>query len=195
MKSIIIFLLFILITLNLFSQVFQVDKQKFLLASSTALAADLVNNYADRLIIEKPTLIDLSKLDENDIPFFDRWALQPYSSKLKDLSDYAAYLTIGLTAFYAYDELDWMDNLMVFSQIMITQSAVAKWTKTLTKRYRPFVYDDDVSIEKNRKETASILFIQCILLQCLLHLLMPISIIQSFMGKVFPRLLFFTALL
>ncbi|MCF7814073.1 MAG: phosphatase PAP2 family protein [Candidatus Cloacimonetes bacterium] len=154
MKYKILILLLVLFSLHLSSQVFKVDRQKFLLASSTALAADLLNNYVDRKIIEKPTIDELSKLDEKDIPFFDSWALQSYSTKLKDLSDYTAYLTIGLTAFYAYDDYDWLNNLMVFSQIMITQSAVAKWTKTLSHRYRPFVYDDEVSIEKKQERNS-----------------------------------------
>lgn len=124
------------------------------MASSTALAADLLNNYADRKIIEKPSFTKLSKLNADDIPFFDRWALQTYSSKLKDVSDYTAYFTVGLAAFYAYDDFYWLDNLMVFSQIMITQSAVTKWTKTLTNRFRPFVYDDSVSIEKKQERNS-----------------------------------------
>lgn len=126
----------------------------FLLASSTALAADLVNNYADRKLIEKPSETELSLLHKNEIPSFDRWAWSPYSSELKDLSDYSAYLTIGVTAYFAYDDVFWFDNLMVFSQIMITQSAVAKWTKTITNRYRPFVYDANVSSGKKQERNS-----------------------------------------
>ena len=139
---------------SLTAQVFQVDRTNFMFRISAALAADLSNNWADRKLTEKPSAAELSQLSKNDVIFFDRIAFQPYSQKLKDFSDYAAYLTLGATAWLAYDEYCWLDNLMVFSEILIVQSAVTKWTKTLSQRYRPFVYQDDVSLEKKQERNS-----------------------------------------
>ncbi len=150
MKVIIFFLILSIVSINLFGQVFRVDRQKILLHTTAALSLDLLNNYVDRQLLEKPTEFELSQLNKNDIIFIDRWSWQPYSKNLKDFSDYSAYLTLGLVAYYTYDDYFWLDNLMVLSQVLITQSAVTKWTKTLSKRYRPFVYDNEISTEKKQ---------------------------------------------
>lgn len=151
MKQTIILLIFLFLFATLSCQVFQVNHLKIAIYTSTALGMDLLNNYVDRQLIEKPFESQLAELKKNDLNFIDHWSWQPYSKRLKNFSDYSAFLTLGLTAVYAYDDFYWLDNLMVFSQIMITQSAVCKWTKTFSKRYRPFVYDPDVSIEKKQE--------------------------------------------
>ena len=147
-----IFLLIsILLGVSLSAQVFQVDKTEFLALTSGFLVLDLSNNYLDDKFIDKPSETELDSLNENDVLFFDRIAFQTYSTTLKDWSDYTAIAALGIAAYTAYDQDYWLDNLMVFSEIMIAQSAVAKWTKTLSGRYRPFVYDDDVSYEKRQE--------------------------------------------
>jgi len=148
------FILFIPLLLN--SYIFEVDKIESLIFISSALAVDLSNNYFDRKIIEAPTNLELNALDEDDIPFFDRIGLQPYSSTLKDFSDYSAYLAIGSTLYCLYenDKDVLLNNLIVFSEIMIAQSAIAKWTKTLTQRYRPYVYDKVVSCDRKKQRNS-----------------------------------------
>ena len=150
MKKYIILLLMIIYT-SLSAQIFQVDRTEFLTITSGFLTLDLSNNYLDSKFIDKPSEIELASLNEDDVPFFDRIAFQPYSTTLKDWSDYTAIAALGFAAYTAYDRDYWLDNLMVFSEIMIAQSAVAKWTKTLSGRYRPFVYGDDVSLAKKQE--------------------------------------------
>ena len=144
MKIIYLLILILIIPLLLNSYVFEVNKFESLIFISSALALDLSNNYFDRQIIEAPTDLELNALNEDDVPFFDKVGLQPYSSTLKDFSDYSAYLTIGSTLFCLYenDRKVLLNNLLVFSEIMIAQSAITKWTKTVSSRYRPFVYDE-----------------------------------------------------
>jgi len=156
MNKLQIILLLILIPILLNSYIFEVDKIESVIFISSALAVDLSNNYFDRQLIERPTETDLNTLNKSDVPFFDEPGLQPYSTILKDFSDYAAYITIGSTLFVIYekDTQILLNNLIVFSEIMITQSAVAKWTKTLTHRYRPFVYDDEVSDAKKKQRNS-----------------------------------------
>ena len=155
MKFQLLFLL-ILIPILLNSYIFEVDKVESLIFISSALALDLSNNYFDRQLINKPTELELSTLSKSDVPFFDESGLQPYSAVLKDFSDYAAYLTIGSTLYCLYenDKQVFLDNMIVFGEILIAQSAVGKWTKTLSHRYRPFVYDEDVSYSKKTQRNS-----------------------------------------
>ena len=85
MKKYLLFISFFL-CISLSAQVFEVDKRKFLTIGALALAADFSNNFVDRKMIEIPTESELSKLDKDDVIFFDRIAFQSYSQKLKDLS-------------------------------------------------------------------------------------------------------------
>lgn len=151
-KSIII--LIIISAVSLKAQTFQVNKLESLIFMSSALAIDLSNNYFDRQIIEPLSEEEIRNLSKDDIPFFDRWIPFSPDAKLKDWSDYSVYLTIVSTFFLVYDEEYFLDNLMVYSEILITQSAVAKWTKTITRRKRPFVYDNDVSLEKQQQRNS-----------------------------------------
>jgi len=143
--------LLIILPAALSAQIFKVDKTQFLTVTSGLLAIDLSNNYLDEKFIEKPSAADLISLDKDDVPFFDQIAFQPYSKSLKDWSDYTAIAAIGIATYTAFDHDYWMDNLMVFSEIMLAQSAFAKWTKTFSSRYRPFVYDAEVSDRKKRE--------------------------------------------
>ncbi len=156
MKKIQLFLLILLIPLLLNSYIFEVDKVESLIFFSSALALDLSNNYFDRQLIETPTNFELDTLDKDDVPFFDKLGFQPYSATLKDFSDYVAYLALGSTLFCLYesDKRILMDNLIIFGEIMVAQSAICKWTKTLTHRYRPFVYDEDVSDDKKKQRNS-----------------------------------------
>ena len=152
MKKIQLFFLILLIPLLLNSYIFEVDKVESLIFFSSALTLDLSNNYFDRQLIEVPTSLELDALDKNDVPFFDRIAFQPYSATLKDFSDYTTYLALGSTIYCLYesDRKIFLNNIIIFSEIMIAQSAIAKWTKTFSHRYRPFVYDEDVLDDKKK---------------------------------------------
>ena len=153
MKAILIFLL-ILFSFPLFSQTFEVNKLGSFIFISSALAIDLSNNYFDRQIIEPLTEDEIDNLSKDDIPFFDRWISFSPDATLKDWSDYCTYLTIGSTLFLIYDEGYFLDNLMVLNEILIAQSAISKWTKTLTHRKRPFVYDSEVSLGKQQQRNS-----------------------------------------
>ena len=156
MKIIYLLILILIIPYLLNSYIFDVDKLESLIFISSALTLDLSNNYFDRQLIEAPTNLELDALDKDDVPFFDRNGLQPYSSSLKDFSDYSAYLAVGSTLYCLYesDKEVLLNNLLVFSEIMIAQSAIVKWTKTLTHRYRPFVYDENVSYDKKKQRNS-----------------------------------------
>jgi hypothetical protein len=150
MKKIILLLLLAILQ-SLQSQVFKINQNNSILFISAALSFDLLNNYADRKIIDIPSENQLAELSKSDLPSFDRLMWNPYSTKQKSWSDYSAYLSLGIAAYLGFDDYYWKDNLMVLSQVLITQSAICKWTKTITQRYRPFVYDEDISISKKQE--------------------------------------------
>ncbi len=156
MKKTHLFFLILLIPILLNSYIFEVDTTESLIFFSSVLALDLSNNYFDRQLIKAPTELELNALSQDDVPFFDKIAFQPYSSTLKGYSNYAAYLATGSTIYCLYesDRRVLLNNLLVFSEIMIVQSAIVKWTKTLTHRYRPFVYDEDVSYSKKKQRNS-----------------------------------------
>ncbi len=131
--------------------IFLVDTTKSLIYSSTMLGLDVLNNYIDPELINKPSQADIDQLNKDDLLFFDQISFQPMSQSIKDFSDYTVYFTIAATGVMAYDSDYWMDNLLVLSEITVTQSALAKWTKTLSSRYRPFVYDSEISLSKKRQ--------------------------------------------
>ena len=132
----------------LLSQTFKVNKLRSIIFLSSAAIVDLSNNYFDDKILPDFDQNDINLLSGNDVPFFDRIAFQPESRKLKNWSDYSIYLTIGSTLVLVYDKQDIKDNLLVLGEILLTQSAIVKWTKTITHRKRPFVYDKSISLSK-----------------------------------------------
>jgi len=99
------------------------------------------NNYYEDNNVKQISVEEINKLKTQDIPFFDNWIGFEYNEKLKKYSNYAVYFTIGSALVTSYDEDYYWDNLMILSKILMTQSAICKWSKTFSKRARPFLYD------------------------------------------------------
>ena len=149
-----IYLLLFINVMSLSAQTFQVDRLKNLTIISTAILLDLSNNYFDDILINDFSESEIESLDKEDVLFFDRIAFQPYSQNLKDWSDYTVYFTVGSGLFLAYDKNYFLDNILVYTEILLVQSAVCKWVKTLTRRARPYVYDDDITPEKKQQDNS-----------------------------------------
>ena len=140
--------------MSLSAQTFQVDRLKNLTIISTAILLDLSNNYFDDILINDFSESEIESLDKEDVLFFDRIAFQPYSQNLKDWSDYTVYFAVGSGLLLAYDKNYFLDNILVYTEILLVQSAVCKWVKTLTRRARPYVYDDDITPEKKQQDNS-----------------------------------------
>ncbi|RLD58968.1 MAG: hypothetical protein DRJ01_11920 [Bacteroidetes bacterium] len=145
--------LFIFSYFTLFSQTFKINDLKSLSYLTIIGFIDISNNYFDKQIIADLNEKDLEYISKNDVPFFDRIAFQKYSLKLKHYSDYAVYLTI-VSLIIVYNKEYFRTNLLVYSEVLLTQSAIAKWTKTIAKRKRPFVYDKNVSDKKKNERNS-----------------------------------------
>ena len=151
-----IFLLIILLVCSsIYSQTFNVNYLHSFLYLSGIGALDLSNNYFDRHFIKNISEKEIEKISTENVPSFDRYAIyQPYSKKLKSWSDYSVYATIASSIILSYDDNYFKDNLIVFGEILLTQSAVCKWTKTFSRRFRPFVYDKNVSLNLKKSRNA-----------------------------------------
>jgi hypothetical protein len=148
------FLLILINVISLSAQTFQVDRLKNLTIISTAILLDLSNNHFDDILIKDFTESEIENMDKDDVLFFDRLAFRPTSQNLKDWSDYTVYFAVGSGLFLAYDKDYFLDNLMVYSEILLVQSAVCKWTKTFSRRARPYVYDDGITLEKIQQDNS-----------------------------------------
>lgn len=129
------------------AQTFQIDELNFLLYMGGISAVELSNNYFDKELNKPLTDNEILSLNKKDIPFFDGWIPLNYDQDLKKWSDYSIYFTLGASFITVYDDTYIWDNLMVLSKILITQSALCKWTKTFAQRKRPYMYS-----EKNKEE-------------------------------------------
>ncbi|MBN1949068.1 MAG: phosphatase PAP2 family protein [Candidatus Cloacimonetes bacterium] len=127
---------------NLPGQTFQINRFSYLLSMGLLAALDISNNYLDEKLLPEPSPSEIMALDSRNIPWFDRWISYRRNKSWKNVSDYCYYLTFGAGLYCSYEEDYFWDNLLVLSQILVAQSAVGKWIKTGSGRYRPYVYDD-----------------------------------------------------
>ncbi len=152
--KIILILFFIFSSLQLSAQTFEVNKLESVIFISSALAIDLSNNYFDDKLITNLSESEIESLNKNDVPFFDRIGFQPYSKELKDWSDFTVRITIGSALVLAYEKDYFLDNLVVLLEAALAQEAVCKWVKTISRRARPFVYDDEISLQKKQQDNS-----------------------------------------
>lgn len=141
-------ILLLLCTTNLLPKVFEVRQEEALL---NILLFGSLDIYNDRYNKDKITPLDetlIADLDKINVPIFDRWLIQEHRPKFDDARTYLLLGTLGTTGFFsAYDEPYSWDNLIVLSEVLVIQSALANWTKTFTLRNRPYVYDENVDSE------------------------------------------------
>ena len=149
-----IFLLFLINVISLSAQTFHVNRLHYAGFLSSAILLDLSNNYIDDKIFDDLTESEIASLDKDDVPFFDRIAFQSYSQNLKDWSDYTVYFAVGSGLILAYDKNHLLDNIMVYSEVLMAQSAVCKWVKTVSRRARPYVYDDEITPKKKQQDNS-----------------------------------------
>jgi hypothetical protein len=144
-------IIFLLLTAGIaFSQTFEIDQTNYFLYMLGISTIELSNNYFDRQLTDKLTPDEIAELDANDIPSFDRWINLDPDPDVKDWSDYAIYFTLGASVVTVYDEDYLWDNLMILTKILMTQSALCKWTKTLILRERPYLYSTENTVNSRQ---------------------------------------------
>lgn len=141
------------------ARVFQVDKPRVFYTIGISTLLDFSNSFYLDNNVSSLTDRDLNTLSRNDIPFFDRWSMSSYDSGTDRLSSYLTLFSLGSTAlFCSYDEPYTWDNLLVLSEVLAVQSVVCSWTKTLSLRNRPYVYDNKTPLEKKTDVEARLSF-------------------------------------
>ena len=154
MKKVLLITILILISFQLSSSVFQVNKLGSLAYIAGITSLEFLNNHYDSHNIFPLSENDINKISKNNVLKFDRIAFQPYSPKLKDLSDYTIYFTFASALYFSFEKEEILNNLVVLTEVMVTQNIIGKWTKSFSKRKRPFVYDENISISKKQEHNS-----------------------------------------
>jgi hypothetical protein len=154
MKKLIFLLLALILSQLIFAQVFSVQHDEFLYRTAAWGAISLSNNYYNSNYTDKSTPQEITALDADEVNFFDKNALYAYDQTQKDYSDYTAYATLLTAGWLAYDNEEFWTNMLVLSEVLIAQDAVGKWTKSLSKRYRPLAYDDNLEMDKRTQKNS-----------------------------------------
>jgi len=162
-KSLLLLLLFVL-CLSIYAQdSIPVHKKiyKVNLAIEAPVTAALfgINYYGFTLLRKKPTLTEtqINALSQNNVWAFDRPALnQVYSETKREnaitVSDWGMNITIFLPALLFIDKeirKDWLDVAVLYLETQSINSNLYTWAgPMLTKRVRPFVYYDEISMDE-----------------------------------------------
>ncbi|MBW6515981.1 MAG: phosphatase PAP2 family protein [Candidatus Cloacimonetes bacterium] len=159
-KPIIGFILIALLTATQMSaRVFYINDNKAYTNIALGIALDLANSYYNSKNVNSLTEDQIIKSGSSDVPFFDRWAINNDNQQLTDGSSYLTLISLGSTILYnAWDDPYTWDNLLVLSEILVVQNALNGWSKSLTLRKRPYVYDEDTVLETKLDKDARFSF-------------------------------------
>lgn len=85
-------------------------------------------------------------LNKDDIFFLDRFAADLYDLNLKKASDYTVYTNflIPIGTSLLIDKESFLSDMVIYGETMYLQAGITKWCKFLTKRNRPYTYNDKV---------------------------------------------------
>ena len=104
---------------------------------------------------------NLSQLNKQDVPIYDRWAISQYSSTASTLSDallVGALAPLYLGWKYSQEQQQskqfWLDVFM-YSETLLLSSSLNLWIRSLGSRPRPLVYNSSAPLEKRQKSESS----------------------------------------
>lgn len=147
------FIILLTIAGTAYSKTFKMDLPNFLLYFTGASIAQYAAEQYDNKYTTLPDANYLERLDKDDIWSVDRLFLCTYSEENERRSKYiTAGLVVSAIAI-SYDDYEFWENMRVYSSILMTQMAVAQWTKTLSQRARPYLYYEDTpdDLKKDRR--------------------------------------------
>jgi len=150
MKKLFILFLFIVIFAisNLSARVFNINESKAYTNIALSVTLNLANDHYNREYVSVLTENDIINSFRSDIPFFDRWAINKTNRRLNEAGYYLTVISLGSTIlFNSWDYPYTWDNLLVLGEIIVVQNSLRGWTKSLTLRKRPYVYDEDTGLE------------------------------------------------
>jgi hypothetical protein len=141
------------------ARVFQVNQEQAYLNIIIGSSLEWTNNLYNEKNIKNLSDDELNQATKSDVPFFDRWSMRKYDQSLSDTGTYLTLLSLGSTVLLnSWDEPYTWDNLLVLSEILVVQSTLNGWSKSLTQRKRPYVYDDNADQEFRTDNNARLSF-------------------------------------
>lgn len=96
---------------------------------------------------------EIERLETNDIISFDRCATSWYNPDLDKISDYTLLfgaLIPALVSFAQDDGQNFNEDMLIYGEILALQAGIGQWCKALSKRERPYMYNENVSEEKKQ---------------------------------------------
>lgn len=103
----------------------------------------------------------LTLLDDSEIIDFDRTALNNWSPKAGNASDFFFYGSAILPLSLLLDadiRANYKHAGIILGESLLLTEGLTGFTKVLTKRNRPFVYNDDVPLDKKTTKSARMSF-------------------------------------
>lgn len=116
-----------------------------------------INYYGFTLIRKKPTLEadQINSLDRNDVWIFDRRALMQTTSQrenAQEVSDWGLNISLFLPVLLFIDKdirKSWFDIALLYLETQSINANLYTWAgPMLTRRIRPFVYYEDVTMDE-----------------------------------------------
>lgn len=147
--SIILFLLSVCFSNGIAQEkTYTLEKKKDMILTGIGLSMNIIG-YS--LNTEGATIEGINNLDENNLLSIDRAAIYNNSENAQTISDLLLYSSLSIP-FIIYSDKKcrsegWSIGLMGLETFLIT-NGITTITKATVERYRPFMYNPDISLEK-----------------------------------------------
>jgi len=155
----VISLIFLLTALPLQAYEWDISAKKEIPIILSAVALN-VSAYMYQQSIDPLPLQEIEQLDAHDINSFDRCAASWYNSDFDKASDFTLLAGALIPVFVSLDKNDtkFVEDMLIYGEILALQAGVAAWSKALVKRERPYMYNEDVLEQKKTDEDAQFSF-------------------------------------
>lgn len=109
---------------------------------------------------EAPTAAEISALDRSDIWRLDRFATRQWSPPTATASDVLMYSSIALPGLLFINKNVRKEHYvsLMYAETMLLTAGVTNLVKELTKRYRPFTYNENANESLKYKKDARLSF-------------------------------------
>ena len=144
-------------TLN--AQVFKVKDNRIYGSILAFTTIDALNQLYNEKHITPYNESDIAMLSKRNIFPVDRFMIKPYSKELSNSGTALTFVSLATAGFATmHDEPNYWDNFFVLSDIFVTQTAIAHWTKSLSLRDRPYLYCKETEFSKKTSKDARLSF-------------------------------------
>jgi membrane-associated phospholipid phosphatase len=121
---------------------------------ATIMGSGLVNAFLSSTILPEPEILtkdEINSLNRNNVNSFDRFATYNYSKSLSNTSDVVVSGLIVSPALLLIDgkiSNDFMNLSLMYAETLLWSVFIPNWTKETVGRIRPFVYNEEASLDE-----------------------------------------------